>query len=224
MKMNRLTIAALCFMCAGCAGAGPTSNRGGVPLEKVVLDDFHALTIATERQLFEEYVKYKVLGKTFDLYDIGDSSIEVGTTEGGTDTYQFTAGIPSIVSKGVSMTNSYAVNSQDTGKLTIKLSSIANDPNVYKLVKHTFEDAPPGIYETINDEDATFKKVCTDETYCFKIPSDPDKNNYAYVKDVGAFRTLVDTICQLDPPKAAPAAGTDPVKKDHPRKKHRKQQ
>ena len=200
MKMGWSAIAAtMCLLCTGCAGLRYAVN-GGVPLDKVVLDNFHALTLATDRQFFEEFVKFRVLGSTFDLYDIGETSIEVATSEGVTDTNQGSVSFPFVVSKGAGVTKTIAINNGDTGKLTIKLNSIANDPEGYKCVAYEFAKASPTIYATITKDAEHFADVCTDETYCFRIPNDHD--TYAYLADVGAFRKLVDTISRLAPPKA----------------------
>jgi hypothetical protein len=206
MKMKRLTIAALCFMCAGCA----VPHGVITPLENVVIDNKHALTTAGEQLLFEEFVKYKVLGSTFNLYVVSASSIEVDTTEQVTNTTAANVALPLVLSKGVGVSNTYAANSGDTGKLTIALSPVANDPKSYGKVKATFDRAPDTIFGITNRDDKDFNTACTTEAYCFAIPN--DHHEFAYLKNVKQLRILEDTIRQIAPPPK-PADSTDSKKK-----------
>jgi hypothetical protein len=207
MMMKQFAIAAMCLMCAGCAL--PLHHGDSIPLETVVLDNKHALVNYADQVVFEEFVKYKELGSSFNLSMITGTSIEVATSEGVTDTSQASASFPLVLSKGVGVTKTIAVNSGDTGKLTITLSPISNSPKTYRLIKQAFKRARAGIYGTIDggkNKPAEFSKVCTQETYCFMIPN--DDNTYAYLTDIRKFRMLLDDINTIEPPKAPPAAGT----------------
>lgn len=204
MKMKRLTIAALCFMCAGCA----VPHGVITPLENVVIDNKHALTTAGEQLLFEEFVKYKVLGSTFNLYMVSASSIEADTTEQVTNTTAASVALPLVLTKGVGLSNTYAANSGDTGKLTVTLSPLGNDPKSYGKVKGKFDSAPNTIFGITNRDDKDFDTVCTTEAYCFAIPN--DHHEFAYLKDVRQLRILEDAIRQIPPPpKPTPAAACE---------------
>jgi hypothetical protein len=209
MKMKSLAIAALCFMSAGCA----VPHGVLTPLQNVVIDNKHALTTAGEQLLFEEFVKYRVLGRsTFNLYAISGSSIEVDTTEQVTDTSAASVSLPLVLTKGVAVSNTYAANSGDTGKLTISLTPVASDPKGYRKIKAKFDKAPDTIYGLTNKDDKDFNTTCTTEAYCFMIPN--DDHEFAYLKDVRQLRKLEDAIRQIDPPpsKTATPDGTDPKK------------
>jgi hypothetical protein len=205
MKIKQCAMAALCLLCAGCA---LPIHHGSIPLETVVLDNKHALVNYADQVIFEEFVKYKELGSSFNLSVITNTSIEVGTSEGTTDTTQASASLPLVLSKGVGVTKTIAVNSGDTGKLVITLSPVANSPKAYGLVKEAFKRARTGIYGTIDGKNkpADFPKVCTPERHCFLIPNDDD--TYAYLTDVRKFRMLLDDINTIEPPQTPPAPGT----------------
>ena len=193
-------VAAMCFTCAGCAW--PLSHTGSIPLETVVLDNKHALVNYADQVIFEEFVKFRELGSSFSLSMITSTSIEVGTAETVTDTNQASASFPFVATKGIGVTKTIAVNSGDTGKLTIGLSPVSNSPKTYQLVKEAFEGAPTGIYGLINGgktKPPEFSKVCTQERYCFLIPNDDD--TYAYLTDIRKFRKLLDDINSIEPPK-----------------------
>jgi len=211
MKMNRLTIAALCLMCAGCA----IPHGVITPLENVVIDNKHALATASEQLLFEEFVKYEVLGSTFNLYVVSASSIEVDTTEQVTNTTAASVTLPLVLTKGVGLSNTYAANSGDTGKLTVTLSPLGNDPKSYQKVKDKFDKASDKIFGLTNRDDKDFSTKCTTEAYCFMIPN--DDHEFAYLQDVKQLRKLEDAIRRIPPPPK-PAATPTPVAGNDPKK------
>lgn len=196
-----LATAAVCCLCAGCGSLPNGSHPTDVSLQKVFLDNKHALTIGTERDVFEEFVKYKVLHGAFDLYDISSAVIEIDTSVQNQHTLGFTANVPLLMSSnGPGVTDSTVVTSGDTGKLTINLSPVGEEAAGYKAVKAVFDkDAYADIYALVAADEKGAKENCTDDrsaqTYCFWIPAPVSK--FAYLRNLSGLRALEEEIALI---------------------------
>jgi hypothetical protein len=115
--------------------------------------------------------------------------------------------LPLVLTKGVGVSNTYAANSGDTGKLTIELVPIASSPAVYNKIIEKFTVAPDTIFGLTSRDDRDFSAKCTTEAYCFMIPN--DHGQFAYLRDIQQLRVLENEIRQLAP-APAPAGSTDP--------------
>ena len=202
MSMSKwFATAAVCCVCAGCGSLPDGSHRTDVSLEQVILDNKHALTIATERDVFEEFVKYKILHGAFDLYEVDSAEIDVETSIQNQSSTQLNGNFPLLLaSNGPGFTHSTVVTSGDTGKLNIKLIPVGSEAAGYKAVKSVFDkDAYAGIYALAAADEKEAKENCGDEhseqTYCFWIP--PPVSKFAYLRDLGALRALEEEVALI---------------------------
>lgn len=206
-----VTIVLISLIGTGCTSLKHVFFSSQTPLDDVIVDSRRAVVSASEKTLFEEFVKYKELGHTFALYKISEVNIKASTNN--TDSSTEKAGIE--FPEKLSASKDIAVSDAHGAEIAIKLIPVGNDPEIYGRIKEIFNKTHgKDLIYGLAYYDNSGRPVSEDAgneckaSYCIAVDGLKDsKGNraFAYIKDVTALRELNNEIRELSdkapPPK-----------------------
>lgn len=207
MKLKIILIVFYSLIITSCTSI--TYFSGQTPLDEIIVGYKRALVKASEKTVFEEFVKYKEMGNTFALYSISEINIDATTEVTSASSEKVNAAVKFPISGEIGASKEITMKDTQGGKINLKLKPIGNTPEAYIGIRQIFKDTPGlnRMYELAYYDnqgkvipEGAYEK-CKASVCCIPMDGLPNFNGnrgFAYIKDIKIFRGLIDRIREFN--------------------------
>lgn len=181
---------------AGCAALGLGKQ---VPLEDMLVGAKQALTNARELTVFEQFVRYHLLGPDISLYSITSAEFTANTSVENSREARANVLVlaqPQIFpSTTAEVDTTIATKAKNSG--TVSITVKPGDSAAYKEIRAIFEKYRDStIFEVVGKDG---KAECVKYQFCVEVKgARRDDVRYAFLKDKQDIRTFKEMLVELD--------------------------